>query len=460
MTILDNCRIITGCFDEKGSIIIDDDKIYDVCLDIEEDSRFRVEKAIKAGAERVDLNGKIVMAGGIDLHVHFREPGLTHKADIETESKAALLGGFTSFIDMPNTNPATTTEEALKDKLLSARGRSWANYGFHIGATNTNTDMIETLVEKEVGDGITRHDFCGIKVFMGSSTGNMLVDRNETLKRLFSIKGKPILVHSEDEQTIKSELNKAKNQFGEDIPMREHSNIRSRMACIKSTIKALEMAIEQKTRLHLLHVSTLEESQMLRAAKLQNIEISGETSSNYLWFCDEDYDRLGSLCKCNPAIKTSADRDYLIAALEDGYIDTIGSDHAPHLLKEKNNKYLKAPSGMPSIQFQIPVLMTLAADEKLSYMTIARAISERPSEIGGIKDRGFIKKGYYADLIVLDPQTKLSIDKDCIASRCGWSPYEGEELSCSVYCTYLNGKLACLKGQTINQAEGKQLYFE
>ena len=465
MILLENCRIVTGQYDEPGALIIEGEKIADICLNIEEDASMRIQKAIDAGAERVDLKGKMVMAGGIDLHVHFRDPGLTHKADLVTESAAAVLGGVTSFVDMPNTRPATTTAEALKGKLDAAKGRSYANYGFHYGATNDNAEAIEALIAQTRANeneysGLTRHDFCGVKVFMGSSTGNMLVDRDSTLQRLFSIKGKPVLIHSEDEGTIRENLAKAKEKFGENIPMSEHPNIRSRIACIKSTIKALEMAMELKTRLHVLHISTREEADMVRAAKLQNAQISGETSANYLWFCDEDYARLGSRCKCNPAIKAATDRDYLAKALESGDIDTIGSDHAPHLKEEKTDAYLTAPSGLPSIQFQLRVLMTLAAEGKISYTTIARAISERPAEIGGIPDRGFLKAGQYADLVIADPEQKCQVTAEEIASKCGWSPYEGVELTGKVTQVYLNGQLAAEDGKLVGEAHGQQLWFD
>ncbi len=464
-TILDNCRLVTGLYDEKGALILEGERISAVCLAAEEDSPSRLKQALDEGAVRLDLGGKIVMAGGIDLHVHFREPGLTYKADLATESAAALLGGVTSFVDMPNTRPATTTTEALSDKLAAAEGRSYANYGFHYGATNSNAAEISQLMNQNVPEadkfsGLCRHDFCGIKVFMGSSTGNMLVDREETLKQLFSLKGKPILIHSEDEGMIRANLEMMKAEYDEDIPMKAHPEIRSRLACIRSTIKALEMAIALKTRLHVLHISTQEEADMIRAAKLQNADISGETSANYLWFCDEDYERLGSWCKCNPAIKTAADREFLTAALEDGDIDTIGSDHAPHLKEEKDQKYLDAPSGLPSIQFQIPVLTSLAAEGKLSYTTIARAISERPAEIGGIQDRGFLKAGHYADLIVIDPEKKWAVTAADVASKCGWSPYEGENMTGALTQIWLNGQLVCEDSKLIGTAQGKRLWFD
>ena len=279
-------------------------------------------------AKLIKLPGKVIMAGAIDAHVHFREPGMTHKADMASESKAALLGGVTSFIDMPNNNPPTTSLERLREKAALAEGRCFANWGFHIGADNSNPETLEKCLAEGQANA-----FAGIKVFMGSSTGNMLVDKGNALEDLFSITGARILIHSEDEAIIKANLEKAKEKFGENIPMREHENIRSRTACIKSTIKALEMAMKHGTKLHVCHVTTAEEVEMIRTAKQYNPEITAETSANYLWFCNEDYDRLGSLVKCNPAIKTAADRAALRQAVKDGVIDTIGSDHAPHLME-------------------------------------------------------------------------------------------------------------------------------
>lgn len=456
--ILENCRIVTGAYDEKGALVIDGEKIADICLEKDETSGYRIEKAAQKGSVRTDLDGKIVMAGGIDLHVHFREPGLTHKADMATESAAAVIGGVTSFIDMPNTRPATTCAKALADKLQTAKGHVYANYGFHLGATNGNIGEIEQII-RDGKDGIGKNDFCGIKVFMGSSTGNMLVDDNDTLETIFRLREKPVLVHCEDEATIKANLAEATDKYGEDIPMAEHERIRSRMACIKSSIRALELAIANKTRLHLLHISTREEAEMVRAAKLQNIDITGETSANYLRFCNEDYARLGSKCKCNPSVKTAEDRDALIEALENGIIDTIGSDHAPHLETEKTGKYSQAPSGLPSIQFQIPYLLTLASEGRLSYTTIARSISERPAEIGGIANRGFMKEGYYADLIVIDPECRQTVSKADIASRCQWSPYEGETLTGKIIQTYVNGLSVMENGKVTGRPEGQKIDF-
>lgn len=340
MILLENGIIVTSEKEEKGTIVIDDGKIIDVLYSAEEGYPLNVWNYRKQATQTIDIEGKHVIAGGIDAHVHFREPGLTHKADMATESLAAVAGGVTSVMDMPNTSPATTTADRLKGKVQLAKEKSVAKMSFHIGATNDNVeDICRLITAGDEATGITPDDIAGVKVFMGSSTGNMLVDAGETLDKLFAIKEKPVLVHCEDEATIRENLDKAIETYGEEIPFREHENIRSRKACIKSSIKALEMAMKHGTRLVLCHISTKEEIQMTRAAKLTNPNIVAETSCNYLWFCNEDYDRLGSRAKCNPAVKGADDRQALIEALANGDIDTIGSDHAPHLPSEKDAPY-------------------------------------------------------------------------------------------------------------------------
>lgn len=461
--LLTNATIVTGASTKKGALAIDGERIAGIWY--REDSASDDSEASRAfpNAEIIDLDGKVLMAGGIDAHVHFREPGLERKADIESESKAALLGGVTSFIDMPNTMPPTTDLETLQDKLNRACGRSWGNYGFHIGATNDNAAMIREYLAEGHGN-----EFGGIKVFMGSSTGNMLVDDNETLTDLFKVKGKSVLIHSEDEGIIKANMEAAKAKFGEDIPFSEHPQIRSRKACIRSTAKALAMAIEYGTRLHVLHVSTAEEVEMIRAAKIHNPNITAETSANYLWFCDEDYETLKGKVKCNPAIKSTSDREAIRKGLAEGIIDTIGSDHAPHLLSEKVDNYLKCPSGMPSVQQSLSVLLTVAAlynegknadDEALITLSrIASAFSERPAEILGIKDRGSLRIGNYADIVVIDPEQEYSVKE--VAYKCGWSPYEGIILRGVIERVFLNGRQVVASGQiTAESSAGKKLEF-
>ena len=401
-------------------------------------------------AKLIKLPGKVIMAGAIDAHVHFREPGMTHKADMASESKAALLGGVTSFIDMPNNNPPATSLERLREKAALAEGRCFANWGFHIGADNSNPETLEKCLAEGQANA-----FAGIKVFMGSSTGNMLVDKGNALEDLFSITGSRILIHSEDEAIIKANLEKAKEKFGENIPMREHENIRSRTACIKSTIKALEMAMKHGTKLHVCHVTTAEEVEMIRTAKQYNPEITAETSANYLWFCNEDYDRLGSHVKCNPAIKTAADRAALRQAVKDGVIDTIVSDHATHLMEEKQHPYLSCPSGMPSIQQEISVLLTVASQEDIPLSRVASLISEKTAELFGIEDRGVIKTGMAADLIIIDPNKKFIVGESDegaagAAYKCGWTPYKGAELTGMVEEVFLAGRHVVAGGRLID----------
>ena len=461
--LLSEASIATSKEVRQGTLLVEDGKIAGIWYRNDDgtvnydgdniDYSSLAQKILKTRspkAKLIKLPGKVIMAGAIDAHVHFREPGMTHKADMASESKAALLGGVTSFIDMPNTNPPATSLERLREKAALAEGRCFANWGFHIGADNSNPETLKNcLKEGQV------NAFAGIKVFMGSSTGNMLVDKGNALEDLFSITGARILIHSEDEAIIKANLEKAKEKFGENIPMREHENIRSRTACIKSTIKALEMAMKHGTKLHVCHVTTAEEVEMIRTAKQYNPEITAETSANYLWFCDEDYDRLGSLVKCNPAIKTAADRAALRQAVKDGVIDTIGSDHAPHLMEEKQHPYLSCPSGMPSIQQEISVLLTVASQEDIPLSRVASLISEKTAELFGIEDRGVIKTGMAADLIIIDPNKKFIVGESDegaagAAYKCGWTPYKGAELTGMVEEVFLAGRHVVAGGRLID----------
>ena len=450
--ILKNALIITSEKAKTGSVAIDEDRIAGLWYEEEKDF---------PGAEVIDLSGLALMAGGIDAHVHFREPGLNHKGDILTESRAALLGGITSFMDMPNTNPPATTQERILEKSMLASGRSFCNFGFHIGATNSNNTYISGLCSKET------RDFAGLKMFMGSSTGNMLVDKADAIEEFFNIKNVEILVHSEDEDLIKAGLAKAIEEYGDNSPFHLHSAIRSRKACIKSTAKALEKAIGAGTRLHILHISTKEEVEMIREAKRYNPRITAETSANYLWFCEDDYEGLGGLIKCNPSIKSYEDKKALRKAVLDGIIDTIGSDHAPHLLEEKNKPYLSCPSGIPSIQHSLSTMLTVASQENIPLTRIAEAMSENTAKIFGIKDRGILKEGAFADIVVFSP------DKDFIAGeengslcsqgidyKCGWSPYKGQRLKGAVKMVIVNGIIAVRDGRLIEKSPlGRPLSF-
>ncbi len=482
--LLTGATIVTGASSKKGALAIDGERIAGIWYRSNSESDDSEAMRAFPDAEVIGLEGKVLMAGGIDAHVHFREPGMEWKADTGSEPKAALLGGVTSFIDMPNTIPPTTDAKALQDKLDRARRRSWANYGFHLGATNGNAAMLREYLAEGLGE-----KFGGIKVFMGSSTGNMLVDDKDALSDLFRIQGKPILIHSEDEGIIKANLEAAKAKFGEDIPFSEHPQIRSRKACIRSTAKALAMAIEYGTRLHVLHVSTAEEVEMIRAAKIHNPNITAETSANYLWFSDKDYETLKGKVKCNPAIKSDSDREALRKGLAEGIIDTIGSDHAPHLLSEKERPYLACPSGMPSVQQSLSVAMTVAGifnegkeAGQLTLSRIASAFSEKPAGILGIKERGSLKVGNYADLIVIDPEREYSVQShsnsaannpepgysvqnpavdlaenapepnysvEKTACKCGWSPYDGVKLKGMIDKVFLNGIQVIADGSLI-----------
>lgn len=448
--LLDNAVIVTAEVEAKGSVLIKDGMICEV-LYVSEDFEERKGLLLKEYPETeiVDCGGKWLMAGGIDGHVHFREPGMTHKADMATESKAAAAGGVTTVIDMPNTLPQTVNAEALAAKIEAAKGRCTGKVLFHIGATNGNAEEICSLVRDGAPEkGLKAGDVAGVKIFMGSSTGNMLVNDPSALEKIFSECTHPVLVHCEDEDIIRENLKLAKEKYGSDIPFCEHENIRSRKACVKSSIKALNLAMRHNTRMILCHISTMEELEMVRAAKLHNPGIMAETSCNYLWFSDEDYQRLGSKVKCNPAVKTPADREALREGLRNGTIDLIGSDHAPHLAEEKNNCYEKAPSGIPSIQQTLPVLLTIAAQEDIPLTRIASVFSEKASELYGL-NRGKIQKGYCADIVIFDKERKFIVCDEEQFYKCGWTPYCGEELQGTIETVLIDGRFVIRNGRFV-----------
>ncbi len=423
--------VVTGSGSFPGYVGVEGERIVTVGEGVPS------EEILNHFSEREDLQGKWIMPGVIDDQVHFRDPGLTHKADIETESRAALAGGVTSFMDMPNTNPQTVTVDAWEAKMRRAEEASYANYAFFIGATKDNLEELEKADYSRIP---------GVKVFLGASTGNMLVDDEEALDQIFSL-GRLVAIHSEDEETIRRNAAAACERFGDDVPVTEHPNIRSREACAKSTRRAIERAERLGTRLHVLHLSTADEAAMLQPGDVEEKKITGEVCVHHLWFTDADYERLGSRIKWNPAVKTAADREALRAAANDGRIDVVATDHAPHLLSEKAGGALKAASGGPFVQFSLPVMLELAREGVFTKEKVVELMCENPARLFGVKDRGFLRPGAYADLVIVDPEKPFTVTKETILSKCGWSPIEGETLSHSVVKTILNGAEAYSEGQ-------------
>lgn len=401
----------------------------------------------------IDATGLLLLPGAIDDHVHFREPGLTHKADIASESRAAVAGGVTSLMEMPNTNPPTLTQQLLQDKYDLAAEKSCANYSFYMGVSNNNMDEVLKTDPRRV---------CGIKVFMGSSTGNMLVEDGGTLSTLF--KEAPCLVaaHCEDDATIKAMSDKRLAMSdGKEIGAWLHPIIRNAEACYKSSSKAVELATKYNGRLHVMHVTTAKELSLFRNdIALRDKKITAEACLNHLWFSDNDYERLGNLIKVNPAIKTEADRQALRHALNDGRIDVIGTDHAPHTLDEKMRPYTAAPSGAPSIQHVLPCMIELAHRGVLSITKVVELMAHNPATLFNIKKRGFIREGYFADLVLVDPNKSQVISNSGILSKCGWTPYDGVELHSSVTHTFVNGELVYHDGIINDGIRGMRLEFE
>ncbi|MBO4965268.1 MAG: dihydroorotase [Muribaculaceae bacterium] len=391
----------------------------------------------EAGYDEVrDLDGARVIPGVIDDQVHFRDPGLTHKGDIKSESRAALAGGVTSFMDMPNTNPQTVTLEALADKHATAEKDSAVNWSFFLGATNDNLDVLRSAPYFMIP---------GIKVFLGSSTGNMLVNDDKQLDAIFSL-GRIVAVHSEDEAIIARNTAIAREKYGDDVPVAEHPNIRSREACVVSTRRAIERARRLDTRLHLLHLSTADETAMLSDIPLEEKKITAEVCAHHLWFCDEDYARLGAKIKCNPAVKTRADRDALRAAVNDGCIDIVATDHAPHLPEEKQGGALKAASGLPLVQFSLPMMLEMAKEGIFTVEKVVNMMCHRPATLYGIDRRGFLDSGCYADITIVR-ETPFEVTPEIIQSKCKWSPLEGHRFPVTVEEVLINGATAWRAGE-------------
>ncbi len=406
------------------------------------------------GETVIDAGGRRLLPGMIDDQVHFREPGMEYKADMAIESAAAVAGGLTSFMDMPNTNPPTLNAAALEDKYRRADGRCRANYGFYMGASNDNLADVQAIDPRATP---------GLKVFMGASTGNMLVDNPETLNAIFRDTPVPIITHCEDTPTIDANLAVFKAKYGEDIPVECHPDIRSREACIKSTRLALELARRHGTQLHVLHISTADELASFEQGPLIRADgsrkrITAETCVHFLRFAREDYARLGNLIKCNPAIKDAADREALIAALASDSIDILATDHAPHTLEEKARPYASAPSGLPLVQFALQAALELVHEGRLTTAQVVQKFAHAPAQLFDVANRGFLRDGYAADLVLVDdaPQT---VQRSDVISRCGWSPFEGATFHSRIAATWVNGQLAWDGSALVGDPCGQRLQF-
>jgi dihydroorotase len=386
----------------------------------------------------------------IDDQVHFREPGMTHKGDLATESAAAAAGGITSFMDMPNVNPQTTTREALADKYGIAEGRCTANYGFYFGATNGNIEEVKAL---QVGEA------CGIKAFMGASTGDMLVDNPEVLEKMFEHAPIMMVTHCEHSPTIWDNEAKARAEFGENVPFSEHPNIRSAAACLASSRLAVDLAKRHDALLHILHLTTAIEMPLFSNAHRLEKRITAEVCVHHLWFDESRYEQLGSRIKCNPAIKSANDRAALIAALNEGRIDVIATDHAPHTASEKDASYFKAPAGLPLVQHAMLTLFDLVAAGEISIELLVDRVSHAPADLFGVTDRGYVREGWFADLVIVDPEKPYRVSEANLLSKCQWSPFEGHEFSASIDTTIVNGSIVYGAGSLTGNIAGQRLEF-
>lgn len=445
--LIENGTIVNEGAIFKGHILIDEGKIAAII----EGSSLNMEElshSARVPIERVDASGRLILPGVIDDQVHFRTPGAEYKATIESESKAALLGGVTSYMDMPNNNPPATTIAAVEEKFARAAEESYANYSFYLGATDSNIDEIRAAANGKI---------CGIKVFMGSSTGNMLVSGEEALERIFAESPLLIATHCEDEETIRRNLAAAKERFGEEIPFYMHPEIRSAEACIKSTAKAISLAERFGSRLHVLHLSTAKELEMIAAA---GERVTGEVCVHYMWFNSNDYREYGSKIKCNPAIKSQEDMMAIRKAVRDGIIRVVATDHAPHLAEEKRRNYLQAPSGLPLIRHSLQMMLELASKGVFTLPQVVERMCHGPAECFGVQRRGFIREGYWADLVIVDPNLPDSYSTSHPPYKCGWSPLEGVTFSNSVTDLFINGVRAVRNGKLTGARAARALEFE
>lgn len=442
--LIKNANIVNEGSIIFGDVLVAEGKIKIVSLE-GQISESLADKVIEA-------DGKYLLPGLIDDQVHFREPGLTHKGNIYTESKAAVAGGVTSFMEMPNTNPQALTQELLEDKYRIAENDSLANYSFFMGASNDNIEEVLKTNPKNV---------CGVKVFMGSSTGNMLVDKEEVLDDIFSKCDMLIATHCEDEATVRKNTEIYKDKYGEEIPIACHPLIRSEEACYLSSSKAVALAKKHGARLHVLHISTAKEIELFdNSLPLKDKKITAEACVHHLWFCDEDYKTKGTRIKWNPAVKTANDRDTILKALLDDKIDVLATDHAPHTDEEKENSYFKAPSGGPLVQHVLPALFEMYHQGKISLEKIVEKACHNPAILFEIEKRGYIKEGYWADLVLVDADNPWEVKKDNILYKCGWSPFEGQVFKSRITHTLISGHLAYNDGEFDETVKGKRLLFE
>lgn len=439
--LLKNANIVNENSVFESDVLLADDLIISIASNISD-----------ANAKVIDLKGKHLLPGIIDDQVHFREPGLTHKGDIASESRAAVAGGITSYMEQPNTNPQTTTIQKLEQKFELGAKSSFANYSFPFGGTNDNLEEIKRL---------DKNACSGVKLFLGSSTGNMLVDDEAVIERIFQNTEMVISAHCEDEDTIKRNLAKFKEEYGDDIPIKYHPKIRSAEACYLSSSKAIELAKKTGARLHVFHLSTGKETELFRNdIPLKDKKITAEVCLHHLWFSDADYETKGTLIKWNPAVKTAQDRDQLWKALLDNRLDVIATDHAPHTLEEKDNVYTKAPSGGPLVQHALPAILEKYHEGRLSLEKIVEKMCHNPSILFQIQKRGYIREGYFADLTAVDLNSSWQISKANIAYKCGWSPFEGNTFRSKITHTFVNGHLAYENGNFSSERHAKRLTFD
>ena len=439
----------------KNAKIVNEGTIFEGDVLIENEFIVEIAESISpklSNCKIIDAEGSYLIPGAIDDQVHFREPGLTHKGDIASESRAAVAGGITSYIEQPNTVPNAVTQEILEEKYQIAAKTSYANYSFMMGGTNDNLEEILKTNPKNVA---------GLKLFLGSSTGDMLVDSSESLEKIFSNTKLLIAVHSEDETTVKENLERYKLQFGDDIPVKFHPEIRSVEACYKSTVKIIDLAKRTGARLHVFHLSTAKELDLFtNKIPLEEKQITAEVCIHHLWFSDEDYTTKGNLIKWNPAVKSSDDRKALWEALLDDRIDVIATDHAPHTLEEKQQVYTKAPSGGPLVQHAVNAMFEANHQGKISVEKIVEKMCHNPAKIFKIEKRGFIKVGFYADLVIVNPGLPWSVKKENILAKCGWSPFEGYTFKSRITHTFVNGELVYQNFKVKDVPVGKRLLFD